>query len=217
MDQVTGTTPTFVLSPKSCHTVLDASTMSFLHPCLESHSSTTLATVVLPFLALILIIFPHSAPWLYHPVDKATTLCGKEWNLPSHSEGPPPFPWGPKSLKVSVAWVPSGLNVGDLWSWLLEWRDALVAWGRRVETLRRKKRTMNTSFAMFTTQYWCWARVSLWDSICRRAGIYKQRQGQSWISKFIWWENFMYFQIELTVDNEKKKCQIFFTKNNDDS
>jgi len=145
MIQVTGTSPSSVFNLKSFQTVSEASTTLFLQPCLESHSSTTLATVLLPFLALILIILPHRTPWLYHPEDSATTLCGSGWNLPSHSEAPPPSPPRAKLLRVRMACVPEGSYAGEWWWWWwwsLDLRFAFARDGRCV--IVRPNKSMNT-------------------------------------------------------------------------
>ena len=115
MDQVTPKIPRSWFKPKAFQTALDPSTMLFLHggwpacsashPFTESHSSTTLAVTLFPLLAVILIIFPHRDPWLYHPVDKATTLSELSWYFSSHSDGPPPSPPLLKSLSVRRACV----------------------------------------------------------------------------------------------------------------
>ncbi|KAG8494930.1 hypothetical protein CXB51_012379 [Gossypium anomalum] len=100
MDHVTFTIPTSLLRSKALHTASDASTMLFLQggwyacsssqPRMESHSSTTLAVTLFPLLALILIIFSHLDPPLYHPVESATIRSKLLWYCSSHSEGPPP-------------------------------------------------------------------------------------------------------------------------------
>lgn len=112
---MTGSSPTFMSSPKAFHTPFDPSTILFRHggwwacalshPFIESHSSTTLATTDLPFLAVILIFFPHLEPPLYQPVDNATIGLELSWNLPSHSDGSPPSPPLLKSLFVRMARV----------------------------------------------------------------------------------------------------------------
>lgn len=115
MDQVTSTIPISLSRPKALHTASDPSTIllsqggwpacSSSQPRMESHSSTTCANTLLPLLAVILIIFPHLDPPLYHPVDSATIGFELSWYCPSHSDGPPPSPPALKSLFVSLAWV----------------------------------------------------------------------------------------------------------------
>lgn len=112
---MTGSSPTSISSPKAFHTLFEPSTILFLHggwwactlshPLMESHSSTTLPKTDLPFLAVILIFFPHLEPPLYQPVNNATIGWELWWNLPSHSEGVPPSPPLLKSLFVRMAWV----------------------------------------------------------------------------------------------------------------
>jgi len=106
---VTGTTPSSVFNPNAFHTATDPSTIllrqggwpacSASQPFTESHWSTTFAVTLLPFLAVILISFPHLEPPLYHPVDNATTLSELLWNFSSHWEAPPPSPPVKDSLR----------------------------------------------------------------------------------------------------------------------
>lgn len=115
MDQVTSTTPISLSRPRALPTASDPSTIllsqggwpacSSSQPRMESHSSTTSANTLLPLLAVILIIFPHLDPPLYHPVDSATIGFELSWYCPSHSDGPPPSPPSLKLLFVSLAWV----------------------------------------------------------------------------------------------------------------
>ncbi|KAJ9680341.1 hypothetical protein PVL29_019609 [Vitis rotundifolia] len=74
-----------------------------------SHSSTTMATTLLP-LAVIVMLFRHLLPLLYHPVDSATTCVSSEWNWPSHADGAPPSSLFSKPLRVRNAMV--GLETG---------------------------------------------------------------------------------------------------------
>ncbi|KAJ9681514.1 hypothetical protein PVL29_020402 [Vitis rotundifolia] len=48
-----------------------------------------MATTLLP-LALIVMLFKHLLPLLYHPLDSATTGVSSEWYWLSHSDGAPP-------------------------------------------------------------------------------------------------------------------------------
>ncbi|PQQ05418.1 hypothetical protein Pyn_12356 [Prunus yedoensis var. nudiflora] len=115
MDQVTSTTPKSWFSCKAFHTAAEPSTILFphggcpaysaSHPLRESHSSTTLAAILFPLLAVILIIFPHLFFLSNHPVDSATTRSMLLWNHSSHSDPPPPSPPSLKSLNVSLAFM----------------------------------------------------------------------------------------------------------------
>jgi len=112
---VTSTTPKSLFSCKASQTASDPSTILFLqggkpacslsHPFFESHSSTTLASTLLPFRAVIFIIFPHLDPPAYQPVDSATTRSVFSWKFSSHSDGAPPSSPSLKSLSVRLALV----------------------------------------------------------------------------------------------------------------
>jgi len=164
MIQVTGTSPSLVFNLKSFQTVSEASTMLFLQPCLVSHSSTTLATVLLPFLALIFIILPHRTPWLYHPLDSATTLCGSGWNLPSHSAAPPPSPPRAKLLTVRMACVPEGSYLGEWW-WPLDLCFAAFVRDRRCVVVRQKKSTNTPIFFILNLSMIVANNEMLWSYI----------------------------------------------------
>ncbi|KAJ9680338.1 hypothetical protein PVL29_019606 [Vitis rotundifolia] len=63
-----------------------------------------MATTLLP-LALIVMLFKHLLPLLYHPVDSATTGVSSEWYWLSHSDGAPPSSLFSKPLRVRYALV----------------------------------------------------------------------------------------------------------------
>ena len=75
----------------------------------ELHSSTTMATTLLP-LAVIVMLFRHPLPLLYHPVDSATTGVSSKWNWLSHSDGAAPSSLFSKPLRVrnALVWLETG-------------------------------------------------------------------------------------------------------------
>nr|CAB3494342.1 unnamed protein product [Digitaria exilis] len=130
--------------------------MLFRHPCRESHSSTTRATTERPVRALVMRIgLWHRRPPAYHPVDNATTISPSSWNLPSHSDGPPPSSPLRNPFTVITARVPPPPPWGDEQRWSSLWRSNEPAsrhgsgscpwWCRRAmardETCRRKTST----------------------------------------------------------------------------
>lgn len=159
MDQVTGTSPSSVLSPKSSHTVLDALTMLVLlvvenrvlcHTHSRSHSHPP------PWPLRWSHCWQQSWPFvhtvclnlLHHPLDSATTFSGRGWQLLSHPDGSPPSPPGRSHWE---------------WEWPAFRRGCMV--GSKGHWIRGlHKRSMNTRlFAMFTLTLlvaWC-ARVSV--------------------------------------------------------
>ncbi|KAJ9681518.1 hypothetical protein PVL29_020406 [Vitis rotundifolia] len=58
-----------------------------------------MATTLLP-LAVMVMLFKHLLPLLYHPVDSATTGMSLEWYWLSHSDGAPPSSPLSKPLRV---------------------------------------------------------------------------------------------------------------------
>ncbi|KAB2028587.1 hypothetical protein E1A91_D05G113100v1 [Gossypium mustelinum] len=115
MARVTSSIPFSLLSSKALHTALDPSIILLLQgrwyacassqPCIESHSSTTLAVTLFPLLTIILIIFPHLDPPSYHPMESATIRSKLSWDCSSHLDRSPPSPPWLKSLIVNLAFV----------------------------------------------------------------------------------------------------------------